>query len=170
MDSITLQDIFSIQSNWDYFLYVVMFFQFVLFIILFNSDNLRDTLMIAACLIFAFMDKAYLFGYLEGGKDTLEEAVRFHSRLSLVTFVIRIAMFCLPLVLITQTKIKSARIVAGITFLVSILYMGSRWWFEQRPGGFRNLGLEEPDMLIAAISLTWSMTLLSLRRYRVGDL
>ncbi len=140
MDNIALRDVFGIQAVWDYYLYVIMFFQLILLFILFATESLRDTMLIAAVVICAFMDKAYLFGYLECGQSTLAGAVRAHSRYAFATMAIRIAMFTLPMVLVTQTKVKAARPLAILLTLLSAVYVGGRWATEQMHGGFTASG------------------------------
>jgi hypothetical protein len=156
MDSISLADVFAIQSSWDYFLYVIMFFQFILLLILFVTENLRDTIMIAVVVTCAFADKAYIFGYLEGGASTVEAAVNYHSKLSFGAFALRVAMFGIPVILITQTKVKRAKPLCILLGIMGVLYLGARWFFEQREGGWADTtpenSLNELDQMALAFT------------------
>lgn len=136
MENISLGDVFAIQASWDYFLYVIMFFQFILLLMLFVTENLRDTIMIAVVVICAFADKAYLFGYLEGGAADVDSAVVYHSKRSFGAFALRVIMFGIPVILFTQTKVKRAKPLCIILGLLSFGYLGARWFAEQRDGGW----------------------------------
>lgn len=140
MENIQFIDVISPQSPWDFFLYVIMFFQFILLFILFATESLRDTLMIAAVVIAAVMDKAYLFGYIECGATNLTAAVDSHSKYAFGTMAARMVMFAFPLILVTQTKVKAARPLAIILAILSMIYVGARWAFQQRTGGWGGRG------------------------------
>jgi hypothetical protein len=127
----SLRDAFATPSNWDYFLYVILFIQLILLLLLF-SGSLRDSIFIAITVMCAVADKAYLFGYIEGGRDTYEGAVAYHSFTSFWTYAIRVAMFALPLIITTQTKVKRAQGLSILLAIVSGVYMFGRWYFQQR--------------------------------------
>jgi len=124
------------QVAWDYFLYVLLFFQLILLVLLF-SGSLRDVIFIAVTVMCAVADKTYLFGFIDPGSTatTLPAAVRFHTLESFYTYGARIIMFALPLLITTQTKISKAKPVCIIVALMSFIYVIARWVVQQRVAG-----------------------------------
>jgi len=111
---------------WDIFLYVIIFLQVIALVLLFSS-TLKDTIMIAIVMICGFADKAYIFGFIDG-----RESVQYHAKNAFGTYVIRITMFALPFVLVTQTKVGRAKPICAILGVLSLIYMFARWFFQQR--------------------------------------
>lgn len=120
------------QVMWDVYLYVILFFQFILLVILFTG-SLRDVIFIAIAFMAAIADKMYLFGFIDPGStaSTLPAAVRYHTLESFYTYGARIAIFALPLLITTQTKTKRAAPVAGFIALLGFVYLFGRWAFQQ---------------------------------------
>lgn len=131
---ISISDVFAIQQWWDYVVYGIIFLQLILLVLLF-SGSLRDVLLMAVTLMAAFADKGYLFGYVEGGKETLSEVIRYHTTESFMTYAARVAMFALPMIIITQTKIKRARPMAVLVTIVCMVYAFGRWYDQQYEAG-----------------------------------
>ena len=126
---------------WDYFLYVVIVLQVILLGIIF-AGTLRDVIFIGITVMCAVADKAYLFGFIEGGYKVtlanLDRAVEFHTTESFMTYAARVAMFALPLIIITQTKIPRAKPAAVFTAVTTAVYVFTRWFFEQYPEGWKD--------------------------------
>ena len=126
------------DAPWDYFLYVVIVLQVLLLGLIF-AGSLRDVIFIGITVMCAVADKAYIFGFIEGGYDVnlanLNRAVEFHTTDSFLTYGARVAMFALPLVIVTQTKIPKAKPAAVITSVVTAVYVFTRWFFQQYPEG-----------------------------------
>lgn len=115
---------------WDIILYGLMFFQLILLAVVF-SGPLRDVIFVAVMIIAAFADKAYIFGFIEGGASTFDAAIVYHAELAFMTFIARVSMFVFATVLITQTKIKIARPLAVICALYALIYTFARWFTQQ---------------------------------------
>ncbi len=120
------------QETWDYFMLVVLGFHVLLLALLF-SGSLRDVMFVAVSVLAAFADKLYLFGFLELTDPTAAAAVNYHTTQSFYTYIARCAMFIMPIIISTQTKIKRARGVAILTFILSLVYMIARWFIQQYP-------------------------------------
>ena len=133
MENITLSEALSPQQvPWDYILYVILVMQVVTLGLLF-SGSLRDVLMIGITVMCLIADKVYLFGFLDGGATTMPAAIEYHTKQSPFTFGVRIAMFALPLVITTQTKIPKAKPALVLLAIVSLAYAGLRWFFQVFP-------------------------------------
>ncbi|MFP4323229.1 MAG: hypothetical protein ACLFTK_12315 [Anaerolineales bacterium] len=120
------------QEIWDYFALVVLAFQLLLLGLLFTG-TLRDVIFVAVSVTAAFADKLYIFGFLEEGNTTINAVVNYHTTESFLTYGARCVMFIMPLIISTQTKIKSARATAIITAILAITYMIARWFVQQYP-------------------------------------
>jgi len=132
MEGLTLQDALlprDGQMVWDVTLYVIMFFQIILLIILFDG-SLRDVLLVAVSFISAMADKAYVFGFLEY-PDSAALAIPYHTEQAILTYVARVAMFSAPLLLAAMTKEKKARPLAILIFLTTAIYTFARWFIQQ---------------------------------------
>lgn len=121
---------------WDLWLYGILVLQFILLVLLFQG-SLRDVMMIAAAMIAAFMDKLYIFGFVDPSTYWVEGspiavAVSYHTLQSFFTWGARVLMFAAPLLIITQTKISKAKPVAVLTALVTLVYVFGRWGFQIR--------------------------------------
>ena len=133
MENVSLNDVIAIQQvPWDYILYFIFVIQVLVLMLLF-SGSLRDVLMIAVTVLCLIADKSYIFGFLDGGRDTLDAAIEYHTKDSAFTFAARIAMFALPLVITTQTKIPRAKPALIFLAIVSMVYAFSRWFFQVFP-------------------------------------
>lgn len=128
MDNVQFSEVIAIQTPWDYMLYFVMFFQVIVLALLFNG-SLRDVIMLAIVVVCAIADKAYLFGYLTEGAQTIQQAVDRHPN-AFGTFLIRTAIAVFPLLITTQTKIKKARPIVGFLGIVSLIYVIVRGFIE----------------------------------------
>jgi hypothetical protein len=130
---ISLQEILLPQDTpWDYFLYVVMFFQFLLLIALFNG-SLRDVIFISIGMMAAIADKTFLFGYIfQEGCETIACAKPYHTEESFWTYVARVGMFFFPVLISTQTKQKAAKPLSVLSAILALVYTFSRWFFQQR--------------------------------------
>lgn len=142
-------DVFAIQQPWDYALYVLMFVQLITLMLVFNS-SLRDVLFIAIPIICAFADKAYLFGYVEGGYKDVGSAIDYHTKESFATYVARVAMFAFPLMLTTQTKVKRAAPATAFLAVITGIYVGARWGLQQLPAEQESSVLSPANMLVTA--------------------
>lgn len=131
MEGLTFQDAFAIQQSWDYVVYFILFLQLILMALLFTG-SLRDTIFIAITMLCAFADKSYLFGYIEGGAQAVTSAVHYHTTVSFWTYAIRVTMFFLPMVIVTQTKVKLAKPISIVLTLTSLIYIFARWFTQQR--------------------------------------
>lgn len=127
------------QEMWDIYLYVIFFFQVIMLFVLFTG-SLRDVIFTGIIIMCTVADKTYLFGFVEGGFETIPAAVDWHTTESFLTFVIRVVMFFLPTIIITQTKIKRARPLAILLAIMSLLYASGRWFFQQFPEGQEEAG------------------------------
>jgi hypothetical protein len=150
MDAATFKDILGPQGTccalegnyvWDMYLYVIFFFQIILFALLFSS-TLRDTIAVGVTIMSAIADKTYIFGYLEF--DDKAYAIWYHTQEAFLTWVVRVAMFAIPLILVTQIKSKTkaeaklktpAKFLSAVLFVISLVYTGGRWAFQQRVAG-----------------------------------
>lgn len=138
MKNISLSEVLRPQDGlWDYALYVIIFLQVILLAVLFLG-SLRDVLFMAAAVISAISDKIYLFGFLDGGATNIDQAVEFHTKDSLFTYVARVMMFAFPLVITTQTKIRRAKPLCVILGVGGLVYMFGRWFVQQRPEGIKD--------------------------------
>jgi hypothetical protein len=133
MENITLSEALAPQQvPWDYILYIIFAMQVVVLALLF-SGSLRDVLMIAVTVLCLIADKTYIFGFIEGGAQTMDAAIQYHTKESPLTFGVRIAMFALPLVITTQTKIPKAKPALVLLALTSVGYTCTRWFFQVFP-------------------------------------
>ncbi len=135
MKNISLSEVLRPQDGvWDFVLYIIIAMQVILLALLFLG-SLRDVLLMAASVLAAIADKIYLFGFVEGGATTIEQAVAFHTKESFLTYAARVIMFAFPLVITTQTKIRRAKPLCAILGIIGLVYMFARWFFQQYPEG-----------------------------------
>lgn len=153
--------------GWDIFLYVIIAFQLILLFLLFSS-TLRDVILVGVTVICAFADKAYLFGFIDG-----RASAAYHAEDAFLTYVIRVAMFTLPMVIVTQTKVSKAKPVAVIIAVMAFFYSFGRWYFQQRVAGERDDDLrqrsEEIRYIVMAAHFVWLWALtmpVRLKAYR----
>jgi len=160
MENVTLSEVLAPQQVWDYGLYVIFVIQLIVLGLLF-SGSLRDVLMIGFTVMCLIADKAYIFGFLDGGATTLEAAIAYHTIKSPFTFGVRIAMFALPLVITTQTKIPKAKPALVLLAIVSVIYTVLRWFVQVFPEAQkdtdRGVGdlLNEHNIMAAQVGITF---------------
>jgi hypothetical protein len=160
MENVTLSEVLAPQQVWDYALYGIFAVQVVVLGLLFSA-SLRDVLMIAFTVLCLIADKAYIFGFLDGGANNLPAAIEYHTTESPFTFGVRIAMFALPLIITTQTKIPKAKPALILLSIISLVYAGLRWFIQVFPEAQgdtdRGVGslLNEHHMLAANIGITF---------------
>jgi hypothetical protein len=121
---------------WDIYLYVIFFFQLIVFLLLFSS-TLRDTIAVGITIMCIIADKTYLFGFLKLSDCAInctEPAIAYHVQHAFLTWVARVIMLALPLILVTQTKNKKAQMLSVLVFVLSLVYAIGRWNFQQRAG------------------------------------
>lgn len=163
MENISLSEVIRPQDGiWDFILYVIIFLQIVLLALLFNG-SLRDVILMAAAMLAAVADKIYLFGFVDGGATTIDYAVRFHTKESFLTYVARVIIFAMPLVITTQTRIKRAKPLCVVLGIMSLVYTFARWYFQQYPEGekdFRRPGSWLEDGVYVANTIGLCLILL----------
>jgi hypothetical protein len=133
------------NTVWDIYLYIILFFQLILFITVF-AGPLRDLMFVAIPMVAALMDKLYFFGFFDPGivnrgapaeagyattSAWVDAAIFHHTEVSFWTYVARVSLFFFPFVIMTLTKMKRAPVMAGIVGGLSLLYTFGRWLFQQ---------------------------------------
>ena len=149
MGGITIQDILLPQEGqliWDGMVYGLLFFSLIGLFML-SQGSMSDTLLISGVVMFCVLDKTYAWGYIvkpDGvypGMPTdctlypniCERDVRVAAHLiHLGTYMMRVLMFAFPLVVMGQTRVGKARIIAGMIAVYAGVYSAARWYFQQR--------------------------------------
>lgn len=132
------------NETWDYALYF-LFAVGMIALAFMNSKGARqmDSYFITIATFFVVLDKLYVFGFLFAGPESLDFAdlggytteqlkpivVATHTK-HLGTYLIRVLMFVLPLVVIGSTRSARVRIFAGIFTISAGVYSAGRW-FDQ---------------------------------------
>jgi hypothetical protein len=94
-----------------------------------KDGSLRDTLMIAAVILFCLIDKITATSNL---RDTVNLS-GFTRGNPFGTFLIRVGMFALPIVEAGSTKSPKSRPFLIFAGLLGAAYLFARWWFEIKP-------------------------------------
>lgn len=169
MEGLNLQDAllpYDPYYAWDIFLYVILALQLITLAFVFTGP-LRDVLVMAIVLICGVADKTYIFGFLEGNMSTFASAAQFHAERAFLTYVTRVAMFALPMILVTQTKIQRAKPIAVVLAVLSLVYTFGRWFFQQRTAAQQEQNLLSPEnqWLVAHVGILALMWL----QVRIGN-
>ncbi len=101
-----------------YVLYTIIIFV-VLSMLLQKQSNLMLTMMMAAVILCAIIDKINTNGQLFSTRD-------------FPAYMIRIVMFVFPMVFAGMTRTPRARAPAIIATLIAMVYMFVRWFTEMR--------------------------------------
>ena len=130
LNNIEFSEVIAIHNGaWDLALYFMLLLEVVVLVLLFNG-SLRDVIMMAIVMLSTVADKVYLFGYLLAGALTVDQAVVAHQN-EFPTLVARVAMFTLPFVITTQTKIKGAKpfviLLAISTSIYFLAHIAAEW-------------------------------------------
>ncbi|PJF43787.1 MAG: hypothetical protein CUN55_07280 [Phototrophicales bacterium] len=131
------------NETWDYALYF-LFFVGLVAIAFMNSKGARqiDSYFVTLATFFVVLDKLYVFGFLFAGPDTLDFAdpnveLSVQQRADIHvqhmgSYIIRVLMFVLPLVVVGSTRSSRVRFFAGIFALTGAAYSFGRWFFQLR--------------------------------------
>lgn len=148
------------NETWDYALYF-LFFVGMVAIAFMNSKGARqmDSYFVTLATFFVILDKLYIFGFLFAGPDTLEFAdpnieLTIQQRADIhvqhmASYIIRVLLFVLPLVVVGSTRSARVRIFAGIFAIAGAVYSFARWFFQLR----NDADLEPQAMLFVQGSL-----------------
>ncbi len=119
----------SDQLHWDIILYVLFFLNLVLLIMLPDGATLHTMLTILV-LLAVFIDKTYAFGhFMNSGRYTPETC---HAKIFIGTYIIRAAMFVVPLIIAGSTDEDKVRALGILLGLIAIGYILGRWYIDQR--------------------------------------
>ncbi len=129
------------NETWDYILYFLFFIGMIALAFM-NSKGAKqtDSYFVTIATFFVVLDKLYIFGFLFAGPDTLEFADQsialtpqqradIHLQ-HLASYVIRVLMFVLPLVVVGSTRSGRVRIFAGLFAVCGAVYSFARWFFQ----------------------------------------
>lgn len=150
MGNVSLMDVikpYETQQVWDIYLYIILLFQLLLLVLLFNG-SLSNVIMIAIAILCAVMDKLYIWGFYDpglvnavphcsdiaDGAAALKCAVNFHTTTSFMTFLIRLLMFVMPVFVTTLAKVPKKNKAPVISLLLAgmtIIYVGGRLFAQQ---------------------------------------
>jgi len=148
------------HEMWDIVVYVIFFIGLLGLVFLGDEASMMDTLFISAAVFVAVLDKVYAWGYIltppgyegvvaAGGTIPREVRVEYHVT-HLGTFVMRVLMFALPLVVVGQTKSSRVRGIALLITIIGVVYTAARWFTEIRESqGNTGLGFifSEPQIM-----------------------
>jgi len=117
------------EIHWDIALYVLFFLNLIL-MSLQSGSSAFGALLSIVILVSIVLDKTRAFGYmLDPGPYG---PTRCHEEIFLGTYLIRVAMFALPLTIAGMTKNGKARGLGILTGIAGGAYMFIRWYMEQR--------------------------------------
>lgn len=134
------------QIQWDIALYVLFFLNLVL-LIMQTEGSAFATLLLIIVLVAIIIDKTLAFGYMIDFDMTRYTRERFHEEIFIGTYLIRVAMFAVPLSIAGMTKNPKSRGPAVIAGVGGGAYMFVRWFSEQRNAPGTDIGLGYVPML-----------------------
>lgn len=134
------------QIQWDIALYVLFFLNLVL-LIMQTEGSAFATLLLIIVLVAIIIDKTLAFGYMIDFDMTRYTRERFHEEIFIGTYLIRVAMFAVPLSIAGMTKNPKSRGPAVIAGVGGGAYMFVRWFSEQRNTPGTDIGLGYVPML-----------------------
>ena len=114
---------------WDISLYVLFFLNLITLLMLPDGSTM-NTMLTIIVLVSLFIDKTYAFGYMidPGPYDPKT----CHEKIFVGTYLIRAAMFVIPLTVAASTdegKVRATGVIAGIG---GAIYLFLRWFMQQR--------------------------------------
>jgi hypothetical protein len=188
MGGVSIQEVLLPQDGqviWDLLVYGLLFLSLIAVFML-SAGSMGDTVMIAAVVMFCVLDKTYAWGYIDKPSTVVEgltptdctlfptacdRYLRVQSHLThLGTYMMRVLMFALPLVITGQTRIGKARVIAGIIAVYAGIYSAARWYFQQRDAGGSVFGAMidwwEPQNIFQNSLFILAIGELTYRRYR----
>jgi hypothetical protein len=187
MGGISIQEVLLPQDGqllWDLAVYGLLFLSLIAVFML-SAGSMADTLMISGVVMICVLDKTYAWGYIDKpstvyeGMPTdctlfptaCERYLRVQSHLThLGTYMMRVLMFALPLVITGQTRVGKARVIAGIIAVYAGVYSAARWFFQQRDAGGSVFGAMidwwEPQHIFQSSLFILTLGELTYRRYR----
>lgn len=121
---------------WDISLYVLFFLNLIMLFLLPDGSTLH-TMLIIIVLISIFIDKTYAFGYLVDSDRYDPETC--HAKIFVGTYLIRAAMFVAPLMIAGSTEEGKVRAMGILLGVLSVVYMGGRWFIDQREVSTSNI-------------------------------
>lgn len=146
------------NETWDYFLYV-LFVVGMATLLLMGGGKQRpkqmETFFITGAVFFVLLDKIYIFGFIFAGPESLDfidpslelpltQRVNTHLN-HLASYILRVGIFVLPLVVVGSTRSGRVRVLAGVFAVVGAAYSFGRWWFQL----FDERDLEPQTMIFA---------------------
>jgi hypothetical protein len=114
---------------WDLSLYVLFFLNFITLFMLPDGSTM-GTMLTILVLISIFIDKTYAFGYMMN--PGVYGAKRCHEEIFVGTYLIRAAMFVVPLTVAASTEDGKVRAVGVIAGIGGAIYLFLRWFMQQR--------------------------------------
>jgi hypothetical protein len=138
MEGLTIGDIIKPVAGhelWDYYLYGLMVFSLVALFLIGNEASQFDTIFLSLMLFICILDKAYAWGYIVDPNGnpaaTREQRVEAHIT-HFGTYIMRVLILVLPLLVAGGTKSGKIRAVAGLLAIAGGVYSFGRWFDEQR--------------------------------------
>ena len=114
---------------WDIALYALFFLNLIMLFLLPDGATLH-TMLVILVLISVFIDKTYAFGHLI--KSDRYDPETCHAKIFVGTYLIRAAMFIVPLIIAGSTDSSKARPLGILLGVMAAAYMIGRWFIDQR--------------------------------------
>jgi hypothetical protein len=152
------------EIHWDLALYGLFLLNLILLIMQTEGSALATFLLIVV-LVSLIIDKTRAFGYMIEFDMTRYTREQFHEQIFIGTYLIRVAMFAIPLSIAGMTKNSKSRGPAVVAGISGGAYMFTRWFFEQRetPGTDIGVGYVPVVMMVQHIGLLLILARITLR-------
>lgn len=151
------------EIHWDLALYGLFFLNLIL-LIMQTEGSALPTMLLIIVLVSLIIDKTRAFGYMIDFDMTRYTRETFHEQIFIGTYLIRVAMFAVPLSIAGMTKNTKSRGPAVIAGIAGGAYMFIRWFAEQRDVATTDVGVYVPPaMMVQFIGLLLVVTRIALR-------
>jgi hypothetical protein len=152
------------EIHWDLALYGLFLLNLILLIMQTEGSALATGLLIIV-LVSLIIDKTRAFGYMIEFDMTRYTREQFHEQIFIGTYLIRVAMFAVPLSIAGMTKNEKSRGPAVVAGIAGGAYMFTRWFFEQRDvaGSDVGIGYIPAAMMMQHIGLLLMLVRITLR-------
>ncbi len=154
------------EIHWDIALYWLFFINVVLLMIQ-PSGSSTVTILGVIVLMSIMIDKVKAFGYMmDTGPYTPDQC---HEQIFIGTYLIRVAMFAVPLSIAGMTKSPKSRGLAVVAGVSGGAYMFVRWYMEQRDVELTDLTCAPTAMIILHSAMQFTGIVFVLARLALRD-
>lgn len=130
---------------WDYYVIGLFIFGLMTLFLLGDKSDQQDMTFVSIAVFVCILDKAYAIGYIfepDVPNPTREQRIETHVT-HFATFMMRVLVFVLPLMVAGRTRVPRVRILTGLFAIAGGVYMFVRWYDEMRGSVF---GFIEPQI------------------------